>query len=160
MKGKTVNVPPPEKGNKRGVKLKESDIRQEAYEQYCNHIAVGYPKEAFHFDNDEYSVSWKTLERYMRESPSEFPSIKMEKAQSARYKKWFGEGVNLIHGKHKGGSPMVWQVIMRNIFKPYGWDREEIKEDSRTHGEQIAKAIRNEFVSESEVSDSEVEQPD
>jgi hypothetical protein len=60
---------PAHKGNKNGVKLKDKSIRQEAYEQFCNHIASGLPKECFFFDHPKHSVCWKTLERYITETP-------------------------------------------------------------------------------------------
>lgn len=112
--------------NKFGLKLKASDVRQEAYEQYCAHIASGYPKEAFHFEHPVHSVCWKTMDRYIKENPSEFPAFKMQKAKSKRYMHWLDKGQRLMEGGFKNGSPVVWQTIMRNIFKDEGWDRQDI----------------------------------
>jgi|ERR1700722_2798299 len=151
------NVPPAPKGNKRGLKLKDPDVRQEAYRQYCDHIAEGWPKEAFFFDHPEHSVSWETMDRYISENPTEFLPILMQKAQAARYKHWLGEGRTLMKGEYKGGSPVVWQTCMRNLFKNVMWDREQIAQDNRTHVELLAKSIRNEVVAEAEASDSDIE---
>src|ERR1700722_15759969 len=85
------NVPPAPKGNKRGLKLKDPDVRQEAYRQYCDHIAEGWPKEAFFFDHPENSVSWEKMDRYISENPTEFlPNFK-QKGQASKKKQWPGE---------------------------------------------------------------------
>lgn len=149
-------IPPPApKGNKLGLKLKDPEVRQEAYRQYCEHIASGFPKEAFFFDHETHSVCWKTVERYISENPAEFPSFLMERAKAARYKHWFGEGQTLMKGGYERGSPVVWQTIMRNIFKDVGWDREQITQGSKTYVQQLAENIRDEFVAETKVGDSD-----
>lgn len=111
-----------EPGNKRGLKLKDPDVRQEAFKQYCDHLASGYPKEAFYFDHPIHSVTWETMDKYIEENPTEFPSDLVRRAKSARYKHWLDEGNLLMKGKYRNGSPVVWQTIMRNIFKAEGWD--------------------------------------
>jgi len=153
-------IPPPApKGNKLGIKLKDAEVRQEAFRQYCAHIASGYPKEAFFFDHPTHSVCYKTMDRYIAENPAEFPSILMERAKAARYKHWLGEGQALMTGAYKG-APTIWQVCMRNIFKDVGWDREQIAQENKSHVEQLAKSIRNEAIPEAEASDSDLEQAD
>src|SRR5690242_1146786 len=114
------------KGNKNGVKLKDPDIRQEAYRQYCAHIARGYPKEAFCFEHPDFDVHWETLDKYIEENPVEFPPSLMKKARAERYKTLFGEGIKLMQGEYPKGSPVVWQTIMRNIFKAEKWDQKEL----------------------------------
>lgn len=153
------NLPPPApKGNKRATKLKDPGVRQEAYKQYCNHIASGFPKEAFFFDHGTDSVCWRTIDRYIAENPTEFQPILMEKAQATRYKHWFDEGHKLMKGSYKGGSPVVWQTIMRNIFKDYGWDRETVSEANKTHVIRLAESIRNgNAIDDTEDSNSTVE---
>lgn len=114
------------KGNKNGTKLKDAEIRQEAYRQFCDHLAEGYPKEAFFFDHPTHSVCWRTMDRYIEENPTEFQAILKEKAMAARYKHWFSEGKSLMKGGYQYGSPLVWQIIMRNMFKDVGWDQESV----------------------------------
>lgn len=153
---KKCNLPPAPLGNKRGTKLKDASVRQEAYRQYCEHIASGMPKEAFFFDHPTHSVSWATMDRYIAESPTEFEPILMEKAKAARYKHWIGEGLQLMKGRYRNGSPVVWQTIMRNIFRSQGWDREQISETNRSHVQRLAESIRGNFISETETSDCPV----
>lgn len=119
-------------GNQNGVKLKDPDIRQEAYRQYCAHIASGYPKEAFCFEHPEFDVCWATMDKYIAENPSEFKPNLMQKAKTKRYKHWFDKGQTLMEGGYKNGSPVVWQTIMRNVFKEHGWDKQEMSVDAET----------------------------
>ena len=111
-------------GNKKALKLKDSEVRQEAYRQYCAHIASGYPKQAFFFSHPKFSVCWKTMDRYIDENPAEFPTFLLDEAKSARFKHWLDEDGSIMRGGYKGGSPVVWQTIMRNIFRADGWDTE------------------------------------
>jgi hypothetical protein len=141
-------------GNKNGVKLKDPDVRQEAFRQYCSHLASGYPKESFFFNHPIHSVTWETMDRYIAEHPSEFPPFLIKQAKAARYKHWLDKGIGLMEGKFKGGSPVVWQTIMRNIFRSEGWDRETIAENNRSHVERLAESIRSEAVHEAEAGDS------
>lgn len=144
-------------GNKFGTKLKDPDVRQEAFRQYCDHLAAGYPKEAFFFEHPELSVCWKTMDRYIAESPAEFPPILIEKAKAARYKHWLNKGGSLMEGQFKGGSPTIWTVCMRNIFKDVGWDKEQISQDNKSHVQRLANAIRSEVEPEAEEGDSGIE---
>lgn len=151
------NKPKGHPGNKYGTKLKDPEVRQEAYRQYCAHIGSGMPKQSFVFKHPDHSVTWETLDRYIAENPAEFPPILMEAAKAERYDHWFREGVALVRGQHKGGSPVVWQTIMRNMFRNLNWDREEIAENNRSHVERIASAIRDDgVVTEAEGCDPEL----
>lgn len=159
-KNSKCNYPPAPLGNQRSVKLKDSDVRQDAYDQYCAHIASGLPKQAFFFDHPTHSVCWKTMDKYIAENPDEFPSIKVEKAKAERYKVWLEHGSLLMKGKYKGGSPTIWTVVMRNIFKDIGWDKEQIQQDSKTHVQRLADSIRGDSLSEAEDGDQGLEQED
>ena len=126
-------------GNKDAIKIKDKDSRQQAFQAYLLHLEAGYPKESFHFDNEKgASCCWETIERYIKENPSEFPPNLMKRAMSKRYKLWFDVGV-----KMSKGSPEVWKTIMRNMFgKDFGWDKEESKHSSFTpEQEETIKAL-------------------
>jgi hypothetical protein len=148
--------PPPPPGNNWGTKLKDPKIRQKAYREYCEWIASGMPKQSFFYDDGEHSVTWQTLDKYIEDNPAEFNPLLMQKARASRFTHWFGEGKKLMSGKYKGGSPVVWQTIMRNIFKDpdIAWDREQIQESNKAHVERLAGSIR-ESVAEAEAGDSE-----
>lgn len=117
------------KGNKNAIKLKTPELKKEAYRQYLAHIAGGYPKESFSFDHPDIDITWETLDKYIEEDPTEFSPILMKKARAERYKTLFDEGITLMKGGYPGGSPVVWQTIMRNIFKAEKWDQKEPEEN-------------------------------
>lgn len=112
-------------GNQHGIKIKDEDARQDAYRSYCDYVASGKPKQAWSYRKGEHTCCWKTMERYMRENPSEFPTFLMQEAESKRYRLWFEKGEKLMEGKYKFGSPVIWQTIMRNMFKDVGWDNDK-----------------------------------
>jgi len=80
-------------GNKYGTKLKDPEVRQEAYRQFCAHVATGKPIQSFFFKHPEYSVSYKTMLRYIKESPEEFPSLLMEEAQAKKLDYFWEQGI-------------------------------------------------------------------
>jgi hypothetical protein len=127
------------KGNDYALKLKDPEVKQEAYRQYCEVIASGMPKETFKFKHPTISLTSETMDKYIKESPEDFDPILMQAARADRYRYWMTEGLMLMRGKYRGGSPVVWQTIMRNIFKDIGWDRETLQEDTseaaRSHTE-------------------------
>lgn len=130
------------KGNKNGIVLKESEERIKAYTSYCDHIAKGFPKEAWFYRNGKFHCSWQTMEKYIKEDPDLEPFL-MEKAQSESYKLWFEKGMNLVEGNVKrNSSPVVWQTIMRNMFKKQKWDQQELEPERRheVHAEAIFNA--------------------
>lgn len=128
---------PAPSGNKNGVKLKDPKIRQEAYRQYCAHIATGYPKEAFVFDHPTATVIWETLDKYIKDDPVEFNPVLMKAARSKRFKYWIDEGKKVLDGTYNRGSPVVWQTIMRNIFRDIGWDQDKVNEALEDHRAQF-----------------------
>lgn len=150
-------------GNKFGVKLKKPDVRQEAYQQYCDHIASGYPKEAFFFKHPTHSVTWATMERYIRDNPDEFSSLLMAEAKAKRYKYWFEVGKDITIGRIKRNSPVTWANIMRNSFKEYGWDQEvnkihEVPEEFISASDKISQQIFD-FQKEMKKVQTQVETP-
>lgn len=141
-------------GNKAAVKLDSSQKRLKAFEAYCVHISSGLPKEAFYFDDAEASCCHKTMEKYIVEHAAELPLHLLEKAKASRYKFWFCQGMNLMRGEYRNGSPVVWQTIMRNMFRDYNWDREIQTEDHKGHVLGIAQALRLGPISEAAGSDT------
>lgn len=117
-------------GNKFAVKLSTPDLKRDAYKQYCAHMALGYPKQAFCFDHPDIDITWETMDKLIGENPSEFPPIKLSKAKAERYMFWLKEGKKLMRGEYPGGSPVVWQTMMRNMFKDVQWDQKEIEKDA------------------------------
>lgn len=130
-------------GNKYATKLKRPDYRQEAYKQYCAHLATGKDKKSFvfhHTDDPLLSVTYKTMDRYIEENPAEFPPILLEIAQSKSFEHFEEEGKKLMRGAYKHGSPVVWQTFMRNKF---GYDKDMIENVTKCAADKILEEIRN-----------------
>lgn len=117
---------PAPKGNTYATKLKDPVVRQEAYRQYCQWIAGGNTKEAFVFEHPELTVTYKTMERYIRENPTEFPPIQKEVSEAKSYDHWLRLGKSMMLGEVKGAQPAIYQMFMRNKF---GWDKEGSSKD-------------------------------
>ena len=130
------------KGNKCGIKLKIPHIRQEAYTQYCEWIGKGKPKKAWSFEHDEFTCSYRTMDKYIEQNPDEFPAIKKEIAQAKSYNHWIEIGINMMNGKVAKCQPALYQMFMRNMF---GWDKEKDghKETNRPLVQVLAEKWRN-----------------
>lgn len=67
-------------------------------------------------------VSWRTIDDMVLDE-TEFDPELMKASLALRYKYWLDRGIKLMEGGYKYGSPVVWQTIMRNIFRDYdNWE--------------------------------------
>lgn len=126
------------KGNKHGIKLKDPNIRQEAFLQYCEWIADGKPRKAWCFEHPKYSCTWETMEKYVEQNPDEFAPIKKKIAHCKGYAKWFDKGERMAEGQKKDGNPAIYQMIMRNM---YDWDKQSSDKDESQ--EPMVKKLAN-----------------
>lgn len=110
----------PPLANSNGVKLKDPDIRQEAYRKYCEHIAKGKSKKSFVFISENYSCHWQTLESYIKDKV-EFDPLQMELAYHQGYARWEQVAEDSAEGLNKDANTASLQMIMRNKFD---WDKE------------------------------------
>lgn len=110
------------KGNKNGVKLKNPNLRQEAYRQFCEHLSKGKSKKSFVFKHPTLTCLWETIDKYIKENPIEFPPIHMEVAKAQGYAYWEQVVEDGAKGINKDINPACLQMKMRNQFK---WDKEE-----------------------------------
>lgn len=136
-----------QKGHNLSKKLKTDELQREAYIKYCKHIADGYPKKTFSYVNDDLSITSETMEKYIKEnkdSPN-FDPLLMQIAEAQAFKGWFDEGKKMMTGVYKNGSPMTWQVIMRNMFRKYGWDIEqkEMRTNSQPDMQRLSDSLNN-----------------
>ena len=125
-------------GNQNGLKLKDPEIRQEAYKQYCQHIASGESKESFVFQHPELTCTHQTMEKYIAKDPIEFPPIHKEIAESLSFLHWTGLGKRMMLGQIEKCQPAIFQMFMRNKF---GWDKEDKADSSMSHAEKILDII-------------------
>lgn len=110
------------KGNQNAKKLKTPEIRKEAYRQYCEWISKGETKEAWVFEHSALSLTSKTMEKYIKENPVDFPPIHKEIAEAKGYFHWLELGKKMMLGMLDKCSPAIYQMFMRNKF---GWDKED-----------------------------------
>lgn len=126
--------------NQNGLKLKDSNVRQEAYRQYCEYISGGGTKEAWTFEHPDLTCTNKTMEKYMRENPLEFPPIQKEVADSKSYEHWCTLGKRMMLGQIEKCQPAIFQMFMRNKFD---WDKDQTDEVAECAADKILEAINN-----------------
>ena len=132
-------------GNKYGTKLKSPDHRQQAYLQYCAHLAAGYSKKSWcyrHATDISKSLTYLTMERYIEESPTEFNPILIEMAISEGMKWFEDQGRLLMQCRYKNGSPEVWKTCMRN---KYNWDKDMIEQAVKCSADKILEEMRKQY---------------
>ena len=129
--------------NQNGVKLKSPEVRKEAYRQYCEYISGGGTKEAWTFEHPDLTCTHKTIEKYMRENPLEFPPIHMDMAESKSYEHWLGLGKQMMLGRIEKCQPAIFQMFMRNKFD---WDKDQTDEVAECAADKILDAIRKNIV--------------
>lgn len=134
--GKGAGAP---KGNKNGVKLKEPEVRKEAYRQYCEYISNGGTKEAWTFEHPKLTCTHKTMEKYIRDNPIEFPPLHKEMAESKSYEHWLGLGKRMMLGQIEKCQPAIFQMFMRNKFD---WDKDQTDEVAECAADKILEAIK------------------
>ena len=116
---------PGKKGNKNGTVLKDEQIRQIAFKEYCDHIASGRSKLTWRFRNPAYQdfhCCWRTMERYIKENPLEFQAIHRERAEVDSYYHWESVVAASATGENEKANTASLQMIMRNRFS---WDKKE-----------------------------------
>lgn len=116
-------------GNEYAKKLDTPEIRQEAYRQYCDHIARGQPKNAWFFDHPHVTLTCETMEKYIRNYPEEFDADQKKIAEAKSLAHWFGVLADSAKGNNRYANPASLQMIMRNKF---GWDRNNDRRDDNT----------------------------
>lgn len=124
-------------GNKCGTKLKEPDIRQEAYKQYCEYLASGRSKQGWTFRHPELSCTHETMEKYISENPTEFAPINKKLAESSSFNVWEEKGMNMLNSPEKC-QPAIYQMFMRNKF---GWDKESVDDIAECAADKILERL-------------------
>lgn len=125
-------------GNKKALKLKDPDVRQEAFRQYCAHIESGLSKENFVFEHPQLDCCYKTMESYIKENPMEFPAIKKEIAWAKGFQKLEQVCIDSATGANKDACTASLQMIMRNKYK---WDKPEAAESGKSAADEILEKI-------------------
>lgn len=152
-----IPPPPPPRGNKYGLKLKDRAIRQDAYKQYCAHLANGKSKKSWCFEHPKFSCTWETMEKYLCDE-AEFDPLHKKIAESKGYKRWEQIVEDGATGENPDVNPACLQMVMRNKF---GWDKERsINHEHRGDIRRLADGIRSNVERKTEASDSGLEHAD
>ena len=120
------------KGNDNGLKLKDRDVRQRAYDKYCEWLSKGKTKKSFSFkekqpDGSILMAHWQTIESYIKSDPAEFDPLKREIAYAEGCAKWESVVDDTAEGARKDTSVPTLNMIMRNKYK---WDTVEHEKDA------------------------------
>lgn len=115
------------RGNNNGTKLKNPDLRQKAYQEFCKWIAKGKSPRSFVFREGDLTCLGETIEEYMKANPTEFPPIHYKAAKSDGYAHWEQVVEDSAAGQNKEANTASLQMLMRNKF---GWDKKEDTNES------------------------------
>lgn len=145
-------------GNTCAVKLNSDELKRDAYAQYCAHIASGIPKKAWCFEHPELTLTWETMEKYIREEPGVFDPIHKKVSETKSLKYWFSILAASATGDNKDANTASLQIIMRNKFK---WDMKDAQQDEDTSESaqahnQLMKEISQQQKAAREVASSEL----
>lgn len=122
------------KGSKNCEKLSTPELRREAYEDFCAHVAKGKNKSSWYFKHEYAGVGYRRLQAYLKEYAHEFDPEELEVALAKGYQKWETIVEEAAQGNNKDANPACLQMVMRNKF---GWD----KPDHRVNLEAEANII-------------------
>lgn len=128
-------------GKKNALKLKTPELKKDAYDQYCDWIASGKSKKSWHFEHPDLTLTWETMEKYIRSDSGNFDPIKKEIAKSKSLEVWEQRGMDMMMGVVKKCEPALYQMFMRNKF---GWDREKtaVEDSTKPLIQEFAEALR------------------
>jgi len=110
------------KGNKLAKKLTTDELKREAFDSYLAHMAKGKSKKSWWFEKDDLTVTWQTMDTYIKEDPSVFNPLQIERAKSSGYQIWEQVVEDSARGANKDANTASLQMLMRNKF---GWDKED-----------------------------------
>lgn len=110
------------KDNKYAKKLTTDELKRAAFESYLAHIAKGKSKKSWWFDHEEVTVTWQTMETYIKNEPQVFNPLQIERAKSSGYQIWEQVVEDSAKGLNKDANTASLQMLMRNKF---GWDKED-----------------------------------
>lgn len=124
-------------GNQNGVKLKDPDIRQMAYKDYCKHIATGNSKDSWYFEHEQLTCTAQTFDKYLKDE-LEFNPIHKQIANAKGYQHWERIVHGSADGSNKEANTASLQMVMRNKFS---WDKKD--NDAQESSKEILEASDN-----------------
>ena len=113
------------KGNKDGVILKDPLVRQDAYKEFCDHLAKGKAIKSWFYEKEGHRCCWATMLSYI-ENKSEFDPLTKTISEAKGYQHWESIVEASATGCNKEANTASLQMLMRNKF---GWDKKEDSEE-------------------------------
>ena len=118
LQAKRGGAPP---GNDYNKKLSGPELRKEAYDQYCAHIASGKSKRSWVFKHPELTLPWETMEKYIK-NENDFDPTQKKIAEAEGFGSWEEIVSKSAKGTNTKANVASLQMVMRNKF---GWDKDE-----------------------------------
>jgi len=138
------------KDNQYAKKLTTPELRKMAYDSYCAHFADGQSRDTWFFEHPDLDLTAKTMDKYIRESPSEFPPSQLEKAFAKGQLIWEKVVQESANGKNRKANTASLQMWMRNRFK---WDRPDLRpEYVNETAAQAQDKLMNQLASQQKVA--------
>lgn len=106
-------------GNQHAKKLTTPELKAEAYDQYCAHLARGKSKRSWYFEHPDLTMTWETMEKYLKDE-AEFDPSKKKIAMSRGFGLWEDVVEQSANGRNTKANTATLQMLMRNKF---GWDK-------------------------------------
>jgi len=110
------------KDNTYAKKLTTNQLKTQAFKSYLDHIALGKSKKSWWFEHEELTLTWQTMDTYIKNEPQVFNPLKIEIAKSKGYNHWEQVAEESAKGINKDANTASLQMVMRNKF---GWDKED-----------------------------------
>jgi hypothetical protein len=130
-------------GNTHALKFVGAELRQEAYRQFCAHLAKGKSLESWYFEHPDMTLTYKTMQKYMAQFPEEFPAIQLEVAKMKGYQLWEDVVADSATGRNKDANTASLQMLMRNKFR---WDKPDTEEIADCAADIILDRIRKDKI--------------
>jgi hypothetical protein len=109
-------------GNQYAKKLSTLELKKEAFAQYLAHLSKGKSKKSWWFDHPDLTLTWETMDKYIRDEPDIFDPLQIVQAKSKGYQIWEQVVEDSARGDNKDANTASLQMLMRNKF---GWDKED-----------------------------------
>lgn len=121
--------------NQKAVKLTTDELKQEAYRQYCAHLAAGKSKRSWVFKHPDMTLTAAGFENYLK-NEAVFDPLQKQVAEAEGYGMWEDIVCESAKGKNTKANTASLQMVMRN---KYGWDKLNLN----THTDESAAIAEN-----------------
>ncbi len=136
-------------GNTLTIKLASKELKIEAYEDYCRHIAEGNIRRSWRWRKDgRLMCTWKCMEKYIKEEPSVFLPIKKEQADCDGLGEWEKILTKCAKGQKIDGNTPSLPAIQMTMRNKFGWDaveNETVKDETKDDLDKFNEAQKETY---------------